>query len=297
MQAEYGPGDYQVRVYDSGGLRARKSIAIDAPLNAPVPGQTPPPYMVDKLVENMNSGFEKMGAMFAQALGQLAANQPKPQSRAEMIQELAMMREMFGGNQQQPTDPLGVLNLAKELSTLINPPPNDENTMMMEGLKMFAPLLQNQFNGPAPNFQANLMPNPSGNPPLQANPQLIAPAPITAGPVANVQAQQESPEMFITLYLKGLVANAKADKDPLPYAHVILDMAGEQVVRQMIASPTWFDEIVKRVPEAAQHQPWFEELKANMVEILAELTAERNSGNSGDNPLPDSNNASGPATA
>jgi hypothetical protein len=65
----------------------------------------------------------------------------------------------------------------------------------------------------------------------------------------------------------------------------------------MIASPAWFEEIVKRVPEAAQHQPWFEELKANMVEILQELTNERNSGNSGDNPLPDSNNASGPDSA
>ncbi|MHB8071872.1 MAG: hypothetical protein ACYDHF_08010 [Candidatus Cryosericum sp.] len=286
LQAEYGPGDYQVRVYDSRGLRARKVIAIDSPINAPVPGAGPQPYMVDKLVENMNTGFAKMGEMFAQALGQLAANQPKAKTTMETLQELQMMREIMGVNQHQQTDPMAVLNLAKELSGMISPPPNDENTMLMEGIKMFGPLLQNQLAGqgqpaPVPNPAPTMIPNPA--------PHLISPVATAVAAIPN--PQQDNPEMFITLYLKGLVANAKADKDPLPYAHVILDMAGEKFVREMIDSPVWFSEIVKRVPEATQYQAWFEELRGDMVKILEDLTNERKANNSGDNPLPDSNNA------
>ncbi len=270
LQSEYGPGDYQIRVYAGRGLKARKNITIDKPLNVPtnlIAGhmQQIQPQGQDKLLESMNAGFQRMGEMFANALSALAANQPKPKTTMETLQELQMMREIMGvNNQPAPSaDPMQLIETALALSEKINPKPAGENDLLMEGLKAFAPVLgaamQHQAQQPA---HASIS-KPDYSPQVPAFLQVNPPAPVST-PLPD---QESSPDMMMTIYLKTLVANAKNDSDPVTYANAIIDFVGDDAARDFVARPDWFEQIVSRNAEAANCRAWFEELRLLIIEL------------------------------
>jgi len=277
LQLEYGPGDYQVRVYAGRGLRSRKNIRIAKPI-MPVPQVQfhQPQQDQNKLVEAMQAGFQSMATMFSQSLERMNAtitqNAPKPKSTLEQLQEFQLMKEVFGGNQQS-SDPMKVIELAKEFAGMMNPQPADENSLLMEGIKTFGPLLSQQLSG-APQGHApqlNHQPRPVLNAPIsgqvQIAPHVVVPAPVLEPVSSSIQPVQDAPDMIINMYIRTLVANAKADNDPVTYANVILDLVGEETAKGFISRPDWFDEIVKRNAEATPYREWFEELK-NAIFLL-----------------------------
>ena len=262
IQSEYGSGDYEIHVRKDGRLATRKVVKIAAP-------KTPPNVMIPsqvtgisdaKILETMQNGFKEMGAMFANALSSLTANQPKPKSTMEMLQEMQLMREIMGGNSpaQPATNPMEIITLAKELAETITPRVGEPGTgeVIMSALKTVAPMLQNAMVAQAQNMPAP-MPAPQ-IPAIQQNP--------IAQPAQNPQGDDMN--FARKMFLNMLISNAKADNEPSTYAAMIIDMTGEEKAREFSAAPDWFEQLCKEEPRAIDYREWFQELKDSVEEML-----------------------------
>lgn len=263
VQAEFGPGDYEIRVYNAGKLATRKVIKIAAPKNPVQSNQlamTVPQIAPDKIIETMQNGFKEMSAMFANALNTLAANQPKPKTTMEMLQEMQLMREIMGGNQPAipQTDPLQMVELAVQLSEKITPRTGEPGAgeIILEAMKNFAPVL-GKIAQASPPAMPQIM--TQQNPALMSNP-IQAPA---QPPAQN----PEHDEMTLAkrMYLNMLLKNAAADNDTETYANLMLDVVGEDAARAFASDPQWFEKLCAEAPQAAQFPEWFGRLRNDVL--------------------------------
>lgn len=275
IQAQYGAGDYAVEVRKDKKWLKKTVVKIAAPRNISAALVPQPVTGIGdaKILETMQNGFKEMGAMFANALAGLAANQPKPKTSMEMLQEMTMMKELLGiGQNSAPAapaaDPMQMVELAMNLAEKIQPRVGEPGTgeVIMEAIKGFAPLLQQGLrqqaapvmsppvpqNTPLPYIQTNL-------PQSQQQPQ-PAPAP---------ENQPENDQMNIArkMYLNLLVSNAQANNDPSTYANLMLDIAGEQAALEFANAPDWFERLCAEEPRAAGLRPWFDELRMMVLEL------------------------------
>lgn len=256
VQSEFGPGEYEIRVYRAGKLATRKVIKIAAPKNSAVPGIAPQNNGAElgKIVETMNAGFNQLGTMFAQALQGLAQNQPKPKSTLETLQEFQLMKEVFGGNSQPAPDPMAMVTMALELSEKIRPREGEPGAgeIIMEAVKNFAPTI-NSMVASAQQNSAHVMSAPPV-PQIPAIPQIPAP---------------ENDEMNIMqkVYVKTLIAAAASNAAPETYANNILDLMPEQTVLDFVGPENWFTAVVEKIPEAAPHADWFGQLKQSIIDL------------------------------
>lgn len=256
IQAEYGPGDYEVHVRRDGRLATRKVIKIATPK---VPQQVPVPQSDNReIIAAMNSGFQQMASMFSQSLERLVTAQPKPKTTMETLQELTMMRDIMGGNvaQQAPAqNPMEIIELAKTLAENITPRTGEPGTgeIILETLKNIGPLLMNaQRNMPMPVVaHAPQMPAIPQTPALQQNPV------------------PETDEMSIQrkIFLAMLIRNAANNNDPETYANMLLDQASEAEILEFAHREDWFELLCKEAPSAAPYRPWFEEMRLMVLDL------------------------------
>lgn len=275
IQTDFGPGDYEIRVYSTGGLLTRKVIKIAAPKAQAV--LMPPQNSgleTGKIIETMQHGFEQMNSAFMKTLETLTANQPKPKTTLEMLQEMQMMRELLGGNQpaQVAPDPMKLFEMATTIADKIQPRVGEPGAgeVIMEAIKNFGPMLT-QAAAQRQTPPALMPPNmPGGMPMLQQNPVMVPPmeASQTAGQTAP-QVTTENDEMNFArrMYLNLLISNAEADNDPATYAKLMLDVAGETQALEFANRPDWFGELCKEEPRAANFRPWFDELRDAVLEL------------------------------
>lgn len=266
VQSEYGPGDYEIHVRKDGKLATRKVLKIATPKNTP----TLQPMQVDNsraIMETMQNGFKEMGAMFANALAGLAANQPKPKTTMEMLQEMTMMRELMGGNQPPATsaDPLAMVEMAMNLAEKIQPRVGEPGTgeVILEAIKNFGPLLGKA----AAQAQTQSVSMP---PQLQHNPAPIPDSAIPQGVITvPQQPPQETEQMNLArkMYLNLLVKNAEVGNDTLTYANLMLDVAGEDEAIAFANRPDWFETLCVEEPRAANLRPWFDQLRNDILEL------------------------------
>jgi len=274
VQQQYGPGDYEIRVYKDGRLVTRKILRIAAPKAGNVQGYAPPPAQeTAKIVETMNAGFRELGNMFATALGQLAQNQRPQESRQDMLKEMLMYKELFASNQPAApaVDPMTMFNTALELAEKIKPREGDIGTgeMIMEAMKTFgAPLAAAVSRAQQPQQMGHVMNVPQLQPPVMPNPI----APIPQHETAQPAPQQNEDEMNLAkrMYFNLLVSNAKQDNDTFTYANMVLDLVGEDETLQMLNSPDWFEQLCKEDSRCAEYRPWFEKLRENIFELTKE---------------------------
>ena len=271
LKQAYGPGTYKIQIRANGRIiPGGRVVRIAKSINM-APGVPIPQFAPDKLIDTMNIGFERLGSMFAQALQSLATNQPKPKTTMETLEELRLMREIMGGNAAPapPQDPYAILSLASELAGKMNPGPQDENTVLLEGIKQFGPLLQTIMAGqqgqparalPPPQARPGPAPAPQGSP--ESDRRAIAQAPDS---VPLQTSENVDVSLMINMYLKTLVANAQADNDPMTYAQAIMDFMGDDEAVKLANNPEWFKLLCERVPEAAPYQIWFDELRQGIL--------------------------------
>lgn len=266
VQSEYGPGDYEIHVRKDGKLATRKVLKIATPKNQP----PAPIAQVDNsraIIESMQNGFKEMGSMFANALAGLAANQPKPKTTMEMLQEMTMMREIMGGNQPAApaTDPLAMVTLAMELAEKIQPRVGEPGTgeVIMEAIKNFGPLLgqaaQRQQAAPVMVPQLAHVQTPA---PMLQMPD-GTPAPVTQSQSTETDEMNLARKMYLNL----LVSNANAGSDTQTYANLMLDVVGDDAALQFVNSPDWFEKLCAEEPRAANFRPWFEQLRNDILEL------------------------------
>lgn len=280
VQADFGPGDYEIRVYDAGRLATRKVVKIAAPKNQPALLAPAPVAALEtgKILETMQNGFREMGTMFANALSGLAANQPKPKTTMEMLQEMTMMRELLGGNQPAQTgpDPMKLFEMATQIAEKIQPRVGEPGAgeVIMEAIKNFGPALSQAAQNAA--MRAPAMPVlPAHTGPV---PQMTPIPPHTGSAPEAVPLTQPAPEnsqmdFARKMYLNLLISNAAHDNDPSTYAQLMLDVAGETQALEFANAPDWFEKLCAEDARAAQYKPWFEELRGMVIELTKpELT-------------------------
>lgn len=265
IQTHYGAGEYAVEVRKDKKWLKKTIVKIAAPRNIGAGIITAPVTGIGdaKILETMQNGFKEMGAMFANALAGLAANQPKPKDALETLKELQLMKELLGGNQPAApvTDPMQMMEIAMNLAEKIQPRVGEPGTgeVIMEAIKNFAPLLSQaaQQSSQRP-ILAN--PNPAPLPPHIGEP----PAPT---PIPNATDEAEQMNLARKMYLNMLVSNAAANNDPATYANLMLDLAGEQAALEFANAPDWFEKLCAEEPRAAAHKEWFDELRNLVVEL------------------------------
>lgn len=264
LQVEFGPGDYEIRVYSTQGLVTRRVVKIATPKNAALVSMQPAVNDNTKLLEAMQNGFQQMSQMFANALGQLSANQPKPKSTLELLQEMQMMREIMGGNQpaQPAVDPMEMFRMATEIADKIHPREGEPATgeILLRAIESFGPVLANAAKAEAPSVPMIENATPVLGVPAQAAPQPLKSNPIPKEPDMNMEK----------FYLNMLISHARAGHDPMTYANMILDTLPDDKVHEFIGRSDWFAQLVARDARVNEYREWFEELKADIIELTTD---------------------------
>jgi hypothetical protein len=265
VQSEYGPGDYEIHVRRDGKLATRKVIKIAVPKNQPVPVAS---SGVDsaKLIETMQAGFREMATMFSGALANMTANQPKPKTTMETLQEIAMMRDLMGvNNAPAGPDPMQLFEMATQIADKIQPRVGEPGTgeVILEAIKNFGPVLTQAAQNAAARTIAPVMtaiPNPA---PLPAH---VGETPAIT-PVPNPTEGPDQMNIARRMYLNLLISNAANDNDPATYAQLMLDVAGEQQALEFANAPDWFERLCAEEPRAVQYREWFVELRSMVLEL------------------------------
>ena len=271
VQKQYGPGDYEIRVYDIRGLKTRRIIKIAEPKKQQEIIVYNPAMETGKIIETMQAGFAQMGNMFAQALGQLANNQPKPKSTLETLREMQMMKDVMGLNSQpQQTDPMRVLEIATGLAEKITPRVGEPGTgeVILEAIKNFGPMLMSGMQQQAQIPRSQI-------PALIQNP---IPQPMQQNPVnPENQPTTESDEMNLMkkYYLALLIKQAEANNEPMTYANMMLDVIGDDKALELVNAQNWFELLCAEEPRAAKYRPWFEDMRSCILDLTKPETDDK----------------------
>lgn len=252
IKETYGPGDYRVKAYAKGRVRVNESVSIEGP---PKAAQAVAAPASTSGVEAILAAMAQQQKDFQNMLIQLMANQREPKAdRREMLEEMAMMRNIFGPAQSAPaSDPMALfsvfkqgLDMAKELA----PREGEAGVadVLMEGMKQFMPVITQAAQRP---------PMPAA---LPQQPQ----------PQPQQQQPQEGDDVSFKLKMAVgfLVAQAARDADVGVYADMVLDQVGDDETLAIISAPDWFDKLNALDSRAALYRPWFDRLRAELLSIL-----------------------------
>jgi hypothetical protein len=260
LQNEFGGGTFRIHVRANGQLLANQELKVAAPqvtrhqpdMLSPIQGQ------INALAETMRQMADAM-----------RTPPPPQQSRADMIQEMMMMKELFGtapaARAADPLDQLDkIMGVHARLSELTGNAPAqkpDNMAALWDAAKTFLPMIaaaaQQRPPAPMQNHQAA----PMAPMPVQAN--LPHAAEETPPP------HDEGAEMF-KMYLAMLIEKAKGNSDPTGYAHIIIDSITDDQINQLLAPENWLEILAAVNPNVMQCREWFTELREIVFELLRE---------------------------
>lgn len=258
----YGTGDYRIHIRQGPRLRANKPFSVEAKKieeNAPQNGGLDTMAFITMMQENSRQNMQ----MFSEAMKAFAANQNNAPSfdpvamQAANMQTIAALKKL-----SEPQDVSGKavdmlvqgITLAKDLQ----PKDGETNTsdILLQALKTFGEPLANAAN----QIQAN-----QGTPGNGA--ALPPPGDQQAASDAEREREMGLRKMMLKQQLGFLVQNAAAGKNPELYAELLLDQIGEERVLEFVGKPDAMDQLVAIDPNVEQFRPWFEALRAHILEL------------------------------
>ena len=270
LKSRYGAGKYKISVYhgDSSGLATRKTINIARDLNAiaaPVMQSAAAPIDLTPVLQTMQQGFEKMFAAIMQT-------QQKAPSRAEMLQEMAMMRDMFKTDAPAAPaygNPIEMMKLGMEMAANAGSGGESNNAWVNKVIDQLGPVLM-----PALADSINRQPVTHANP----APQLSAPVPRPATQPALQPKQENDPvSLLITNYL-ALLKNAAKQQAPVEeYADSILSMvpaSNVSDIEKLLRPDNWRDTLRQQTTVADEYPDWFTNLRNVLLQYIDEDKAE-----------------------
>ena len=271
LKARWGSGKYKINVYHSGGngLAARKTITIakDPTQAVPVASQpaAQPATDLTPILQTMQAGFEKM-------IGVLAASQQKQPSRMEWLQEMAMMKEMFGGAApaQPPMNPVELLKLGVEMASKGATGLEDNNSWVNKMIDQFGPLLTPVIGGLVEKAASGQAP---ATVPRPVAPTLAAPAPAPMQPAPQSTEEENPVNIIILQYLKMLSNAAKVNAPVDEYADSILaTVPASQVIdlENLLKPDDWREKIRAHTLVIEQYPVWFTGLRDTILQFIEE---------------------------
>lgn len=256
----YGSGKYHIYVYNSNKRLVKggnKIIAVEAPQKPPAAPAAPPSNndSIAQLARVMIEGFNRLGERIAQLA------QPQGQSRREMLNELILMRQIFGPTQQPAAnkDPMEMFRLGLEMARDLGT--GDNENAFVRLAEKFAPAITEAVKTMGATKPAL---------PLASSDHNVRAGPAAALPANPEQLGAKEMGLFLKMQLEYLVNEAKQDADPTPYAMLIVDKAPRELLVDLANNPAWLDKLAEHNSNVKQFPQWFGELRDAVVEILRE---------------------------
>lgn len=262
QEEPYNGGRFRLHFCSRTGMIANKGLNV-----APAPRHL---VKNDAAVTQLSEKFDSLSGILRELVSRQTAPPPVP-SRIELINEMRAMAELFGRQNNQPApsntianDPFAILRLMREFTEFQRSvsPSQPAVTNEKGELDSTATLINL-----ADRFLSGLMQLKNNQPqPQNVNVPQIPQA--TVIPENNLE-RVESNDMLtqMTAFLNVLCVQAAADGDVETYANIILDNVDEKAVLEFVNKPDWFETLIKANPNAANYRPWFDELRAAIVEM------------------------------
>lgn len=248
LKQNYGPGDYRVRLYAKGKLKANTLLSIAKPSQNAGNGsqQITPGGDAAHLFNQMLQPLRETQAQLVQFMQQQKAPDPTA-NMMQTLQMLAMFKEVLGGGQQ--TNSLSQLKdalaIVAEIKGETIEGEKDEGGGFTEMVKALAPALaagMQQTKQPQQPYQPNPAPKPA-----QGNPQ----------------------NMMLLNGLKMLIGAAAKKADPGTYANMVMDFAPAETIEKYCTSVEAFAGLMKQAgPQAINYAGWFEDLRQHLLAQL-----------------------------
>ena len=296
---QFGPGKYRVRGKRSDGTwLAHKTITIatakrDAPTATASPqGGGTAADVLAILRDDRDRASERLfkwAGLFVPVLAPVVLEWFKSNkgSLREMAETLKAMREAAGGDKDALSE---IEKLGKLITAVRDMQPEGGGTGStwpdlirsgIDGLKEIVPAVVAARASPAfvPVAPAappgrTTVPQPPAPPPLAPPPHLSQPQPGNEA-MAGIMALAQ----WLIGQMPYLIEKARRDQDPELYADWI---AGEvppgmniRTMHDLLARPDWFKFLTQYAPGAQHFEAWFTELRARLLETLAEVIAEQ----------------------
>lgn len=265
LKARWGAGKYKITVYQDGRILTRKVIIIAKDPNAVSPAaQMPPATDLSPILAAIQQSNEKMvAAMMAMAQGM----QQKGPSRTEMMQEMAMMKEMFApapGMQQPAYNPIDLMKMGVEMASKASGGGESDNAWVGKVIDQLGPILM-------PAVAAAVQPKQPA--PARSTTALPAPTPRPDTQPATLQQEDDPVSLLIVNYLNMLTRAAKQNAPVEEYADSILSMVPASNLadlEDMIRPDDWRVKMANHTQAVEQHPEWFTALRDTLLQYIEE---------------------------
>lgn len=286
LAEDCGGGTFELKVYvpnyDADGIRKgvrlarRPRLVLDGPPKA-IKRPDPEPAPVAVTAPAPETGLDKLAAALVESnknmlLMMERMNSNKGNGLADMLAQLELFerikRLMAPADAAivKQADPFELFEKFTKFqesarSAFASLPDNasDKTALLALGrdfMKMFA----QSRNGAA-------LPKPAQDG-TSALPAADAPAAEPEKKPESVPEPEEDPDvLMIKLFVKQLVADARANNDIEPRAQEIYQRAPDVMLEQMFNNPQWFDELCKLNTDAKLYPTWFKKLRDRVKEI------------------------------
>lgn len=297
IRREWGPGEYQLRLYGVRGGRfgmvTKEDVEIVAGVTAPNPVQ-----QNSELAGVLKSLTDNQAAMM-QALTQ----RPDPMAQmGPVLALMAQMRQVFGPT-EAPVAPksnlseiVSAIRELREVSSEINPPPPEPDTtggllpmagQIMELVKMNMDARNTQQVQPLPMIEAPpalsfppvvrapvVQATPAA-PPAPIAPQATLPGIEPEGPAVTPVPPPDAAQVIEALRteLLNVVAIAAAGGPVSQGAEILYEKLPDEII-DLLTTPAWFDLLYQFEPACKPHEAWFREAHKLVLDMLAEDAAE-----------------------
>lgn len=258
LQQAYGGAEYVLHGLDAKRqFKFRRTVAIATPAQGTA--SVPATSALDKLADVMRQGFEQQQILLREVLTARAgvpATDPHT-ARREILQDLALMKEIMGGGQQQTLGPdklLEVMKLGMDVAKDAAGGGEGWESIVGKAIENFGPSIADAIASrqvPAPPAAIS---HPVGMPPRL--------------PVQPAAQQQPKRGGSMKGYVGFLVERAREGSDPMLYADLILDVVPEAMIRPLLGDGDPVARLAVIDPRVQQHAQWFRELGAALLEAL-----------------------------
>ena len=272
----YGAGIYEIMVYGTNKkIVSRHKIPISESakiLREPEPGAVS--AEVRALVENQTRLQELIQTIAAGMATAPAPPVPATESRMQFFQEMQMMREIFspaGGAPapapQPQVNPLDMFRSMAEMFKDMQPQAEGDGSLISQ-LSTFADKMGPHISKAIEASQNQAQP---GAPAALPDPNAAKPAelkPAAVNPEANPEMFQA---MMIRKYLNFFMEGAQNGEPTEPYAEMIMAKVPFETAQEWSGKESLAETLAQYHPEVLNNRDWFEKLKENVAEIVAEV--------------------------
>lgn len=295
IRREWGPGDYQLRLYGTRagafGMLTKEDIGLVADPRATAPPTMQAQQQNSELAMMLKSMAENQAAMM-----RALAERPDPMAQmAPMLTLLGQMKNVFGPSEStqapksQLSDIVAAIRELREVSSEINPPPPEPDSsgglipMAGQVMELVRMGMENRQQPQLPGIPPIITPPAIAFPPIQPTIQRQSAQPPVPQHPATEQSHlaQTAPQTIVdqgTLdmgvaelkrQLAEVIAMAASGQPAEIGADVLYEKLPDEAI-DLLLHASWFDLLCQFEPACKPHEAWFREAHAMVLQMLEE---------------------------